>query len=177
MDMTLEQFTKALERLAEEHPKKVQDKIEQTGYVLIREIKLNAPVGKYDDGTPGGFLRDSFDRVGVIGPFRTLEGYEVQIGSNAEYAAHVEYGHVTRLGQKKDETGPDKPKAGSSATSPEAEKSKAKKKSSIRKAPGSAPVAYVEGRYFVRNSVESVAKDLPDDIKRWVEDTLKELLR
>lgn len=85
----LDEMEKALSRMIEQtYPAEFSQMVGQIAYELQGQVKQKTP---HDTGR----LQDSW----TVGPIRKAgDTYIIEVYTNVEYAAHVEYGHRTRGG-------------------------------------------------------------------------------
>lgn len=83
-----DEFEKKLNKIINEAPEAIEKFLSEIADETIAETQFNTPV-------VSGNLRRSWGRSDI-----TREGndFTVEVGSNLEYAQHVEYGHKTKNG-------------------------------------------------------------------------------
>lgn len=121
----LNEFIKDIEKISKEMPDVSRKMMNTIGQVVKDEIKLVTPVDT------GELRSKNF--------FKTISPTEIIVFNNTPYAAHVEYGHRTRLGM-------------------------GIKASRLFKN-GKRTKFYVEGQYFMKRGVNNAEKVIPKIIK------------
>jgi len=79
---------KMLELLEKEYPKEIEDELIRIAEKLKTDVKLRTRVDK-------GELRRSIDRVD---PKQVNDGYQIEVGTNKDYAEPQEFGFRTKNG-------------------------------------------------------------------------------
>lgn len=88
----LDEFERSfLQRVIREMPDKVRKKLTELAYRYLADVKRLTPTGETGN-LKNSIVVDSVKRVG--------NEWVVVVGSNAHYAAHVEYGHRIKRGSK-----------------------------------------------------------------------------
>lgn len=130
----LDKFLKDLERMERDFPKESRKMMNSIGSVAKSKAQANVPVDT-------GELRLKMQ-------FRTLSESEVVVFNNLNYAAHVEWGHKTRLG-----TGG--------------------KSSSLYNKKGERTKRKIEGVFFLKKAINSTEEQLPELVGAMVKKVLK----